>query len=62
VIKLLSRFNNQNASSSQPNTFIPSSTHGSIPLVAYVIALTPYLRVSSIQILEGRTQLLQPIT
>ena len=41
VIKLLSRFNNQSPSSSQPNTPIPSSNHGSTPPVADVIASTP---------------------
>jgi len=34
VVKLLSRLNNQNSSSCQPNTLIPSSTHGYTPLVA----------------------------
>ena len=57
VIKLLSRFNNQNPSSSQPNTPISSSVYGSIPpvadatqstpLVQDVIASTPSPRVGS---------------
>lgn len=41
VIKLLSRFNNQNPSSSQPNTPISSSVHGSIPPVADATQSTP---------------------
>jgi len=41
VIKLLSRFNNQNPSSSQPNTPIPSSAHGSTPPVANATQSTP---------------------
>jgi len=41
VIKLLSRFNNQNSSSSQPNTPISSSVHGSTPPVADATQSTP---------------------
>jgi len=47
VIKLLSRFNNQNPSSSQPNSHIPSSTHGCTPSVADAIASTPSPHVGS---------------
>jgi len=41
VIKLLSRFNNQNPSSSQLNTLISSSVHGSTPSVADATQSTP---------------------
>ncbi|XP_068466396.1 uncharacterized protein [Phaseolus vulgaris] len=41
VIKLLSRLNNQNPSSSQPNTLIPSSVHGSTPPVPDATQSTP---------------------
>jgi len=44
VIKLLSRFNNQNPSSSQPNTPISSLVHGSTPPVADATQSTPLVQ------------------
>jgi len=48
VIKLLSRFNNQNPSSSQPNSPIPSSTHGCNPPVADATQSTPPVAADAI--------------